>query len=138
MPRYAPPGVSSDAHLAKEMGRLLDQRDDDARAQAYAFHIDVPTSLHKGQAVVAKGTGRRGTLVDAPPPCDLLQPLSRHRLRVRWQDADADTMAVATDLTPACTRAERQLSTKLRALAKTTPPFHATLDGTLATVEAHA
>lgn len=138
MPRYAPPGVSSDAHLAKEMERLLVQSDDDTRAQAYMFHVDVTTSLHKGQVVVAKGTGRRGTLADAPPPCDLLQPLNRHRLRVRWNDADADATAVATDLTPACTRTERQLSIKLRTLAKNTPPFRATLDGTLVTVEAQA
>ena len=133
MPRYAPPGVSSDAHLAKEMGRLLDQRDDDARAQAYAFHVDVPTSLQKGQAVVAKGTGRRGTLVDAPPPCDLLQPQPPPR-----GCAGRTPMPTRRPSRPTCARcirAERQLSTKLRALAKTTP-FRATLDGTLATVEA--
>lgn len=144
-PRFAPTGVASDTQLAKEMHQLLSRQDADAsQSLDYRFHVTVPKvkSLHKGQVVEAKGTARRGTLADAPQVLDLLQPLSRHTVLVRWDDTGVVQPTPVTTLQPKAFDTEATLSLRLRSLAKPygthTIPFRATLDGALVTVESRA
>ena len=140
-PRFAPNGVASDAQLATDMDQLLRrQADDAATALDYRFHVTLPSTLRKGQVVRARGTGRQGTVADAPPLYDPLQPLSRHPLAIHWDDAattNPETVAAST-LTASSIKPEHALSTRLRALAKTGAPFRASLDGTLLTVDGRA
>jgi hypothetical protein len=145
LPRYVGDGVRSDTQLRTDATEQLERARAQASSYDFTFRAVVPTSLHRGQVVRAKGD-RSGVITENPPLLDLCHPLTRHHVSVRWENAPSATLP-CTQLLADAASTEKALSALFRKQVAATSvkvggtnavPFRASLDGTLLTVDTSA